>query len=32
MKVFSLEETVSDIERVLHRTNAMQLAGEPHFL
>jgi len=31
MKVFALEETVSDIERVLHRTDAIQLAAEPHF-
>jgi hypothetical protein len=31
VKVFRLDETVSDIERVLNRTDAMQLAVEPHF-
>jgi hypothetical protein len=32
VQVFPLDETVSDIQRVLHRTDALQLAGEPHFL
>jgi hypothetical protein len=31
MKVFPLGETVSNIERVLNRTDAMQGAREPHF-
>jgi hypothetical protein len=32
MQVFPLDQAVSDIERVLNRTDAMELAGEPHFL
>jgi hypothetical protein len=32
VKVFPLDETVSDIERVLNRADAMQRAVEPHFV
>jgi hypothetical protein len=32
VQVFPLDQAVSDIERVLNRTDTMQLAVEPHFL